>query len=137
MNISGVVLGSAPSTFNPAAVAITGGTISGVSVVASSLSLNSSGINTQTGTTYTLVAGDNGKIVTLNNAAAITLTVPASLAVGFSCMLIQLGAGQVTVAASGTTLNSNGALVRLNGQFAVGTLVSYTTDVFSLSGNLA
>ena len=32
--------------------------------------------STQTGTTYTLVAADVGEYVTLNNAAAITLTVP-------------------------------------------------------------
>ena len=32
--------------------------------------------NAQTGTTYTLVAGDLNKLVTLSNASAITLTVP-------------------------------------------------------------
>ena len=32
--------------------------------------------NAQTGTTYTLVAGDSGKLVTTSNAAAITVTVP-------------------------------------------------------------
>jgi hypothetical protein len=34
--------------------------------------------NAQTGTTYTLVAGDCGLVVTLTNAAAIALTVPAA-----------------------------------------------------------
>jgi hypothetical protein len=33
-------------------------------------------VNAQTGTTYTLQASDNGKVVTFDNAAAITLTVP-------------------------------------------------------------
>lgn len=34
-------------------------------------------INNQTGTTYTPVASDVGKLVTLTNAAAITVTLPA------------------------------------------------------------
>ena len=36
-------------------------------------------INAQTGTTYTLVAGDLNDLVTLSNAGAITLTVPPSV----------------------------------------------------------
>jgi len=64
-------------------------------------------LNTQTGTTYTLQASDLGKVVELNNASAITVTVPNSLPAGFNCLLSQLGAGQVTVAAgSGATLNA-------------------------------
>ena len=34
--------------------------------------------NQQTGTTYTLVVGDAGKLVTTSNAGAITVTVPPS-----------------------------------------------------------
>ena len=36
-------------------------------------------VNAQTGTTYTLVADDNGKLVTLSNAAAIAVTIPSPL----------------------------------------------------------
>ena len=36
------------------------------------------GFNAQTGTTYTLVVGDVNKLVTANNASAITITVPIS-----------------------------------------------------------
>lgn len=68
-------------------------------------------LNSQTGTTYTLDASDNGKVVELNNAAAITVTVPNSLAVGFNCILSQTGAGLVTVVAgSGATVNAFGGL---------------------------
>jgi hypothetical protein len=35
--------------------------------------------NAQTGTTYTLVAADSGKLVTTSNASAITVTVPPSI----------------------------------------------------------
>ena len=64
-------------------------------------------LNTQTGTSYTLQASDSGKVVELNNASAITVTVPNSLPAGFNCILAQIGAGQVTVqAGSGATLNA-------------------------------
>lgn len=94
-------------------------------------------VNPQTGTTYTLVAGDNGVVVTLSNASAITVTVPSGLGANFACELIQIGAGQVTVAASGVTLNSYGGLVKLIGQHAAATLVAYVSNVFNLSGNLS
>jgi hypothetical protein len=101
------------------------------------VSVGSGAINAQTGTSYTLLAADNGKIITLSNASAITLTVPASLGAGFSCMLIQLGAGTVTVTPSSTTVNSAGGLLDLNGQHAAASLVAYAANVFNLAGNLA
>lgn len=79
-----------------------------------------SSLNAQTGTTYTLLPSDNGKVITLNNAAAISLTVPTGLPIGFSCRIIQLGAGLVTVSASGTTVNSFGGTLALGGQYAAG-----------------
>lgn len=93
-------------------------------------------VNAQTGTTYTLVAGDSGKVITLSNAAAITLTVPSGLGANFSCEVIQIGAGQVTVVASGVTLNSYGGAVAFAGQHAAVTMVAYVANVFNLSGNL-
>lgn len=76
-------------------------------------------INLQTGTTYTLSSTDLGKIVELNNASAITLTVPNSLLVGFNCIVRQVGAGQVTVvAASGGTQRNRQAQTKLAGQWA-------------------
>jgi len=80
-------------------------------------------INTQTGTTYTLLSSDNGKIVTLNNASAITLTVGSTLPAGFNCLIIQKGAGQVTVAAGGTgNVRNFDTHTKLAGQYAIGTL---------------
>ena len=40
-------------------------------------------INEQTGTAYTLVGGDAGKLIKMTNAAANTLTVPPSSSVNF------------------------------------------------------
>jgi len=94
-------------------------------------------VNAQTGTTYTLVAADNGKTVTLSNASAITLTVPSGLGIGFNCLLVQIGAGQVTVSAgAGATVNSRGSMTKLNGQYAAGSLVAYAANTFVLAGDL-
>lgn len=74
--------------------------------------------NEQTGTTYTLQASDAGKVVELTNASAITLTAPNSLPEGFSCTLIQGGAGQVTIsAASGATLRNRQSHAKIAGQW--------------------
>jgi hypothetical protein len=95
----------------------------------------SAAVNAQTGTTYTLVAGDNGKIITLNNASAITLTVPSTLPTGFNCTIIQLGAGQVTVTASGVTIQNRQSHTKLAGQYAMATLVEYSANVLAFQGD--
>ena len=94
-------------------------------------------INAQTGTLYTLQASDNGNIVTMNNAGAITLNVPSGLTVGFSCLIIQLGAGQVTVNPTGTTVVQRQSWHKTAGQYAVASVLAYATNVYALSGDLA
>ncbi len=97
-------------------------------------------LNAQTGTTYTLVLTDNGRLVTLSNAAAITLTVPLNSSVAFATGAViniqQIGAGQVTVAgASGVTLNGTGTALRA--QWSAASLVKTATDTWTLIGDLA
>ena len=99
--------------------------------------ITANAINAQTGTTYTFLATDNGKIVTFNNGSAVTVTIPTGLPTGFNCTAIQLGAGQVGfTAASGLTMNSYGNQYRLIGQHASASIIEYTTDTVNLSGNL-
>lgn len=81
-------------------------------------------INIQTGTTYETVASDDGKIITLNNGSAITLTVHSTAPAEFHCLIVQKGAGQVTVAAGGTgNVRNYGSHTKLAGQYATGTIV--------------
>lgn len=88
-------------------------------------------------TAITLADTENNKIVRCTAATAVTVTVPSTLAAGFSCMVIQAGAGQVTfTAGSGTTLNSFGALVRTAGQHAPASLIRVGSGIYNLSGNL-
>jgi hypothetical protein len=109
--------------------------------VIGSAEYDSLSLNAQTGTTYTLVLADAHKVLTLNNASPITLTVPPESSVAFEIgdqvNLLQLGAGQVTVAAgSGVTLRSEGSKLKLTGQYALATLVKIATDEWVLVGNL-
>lgn len=98
-------------------------------------------LNAQTGTTYTLVLTDAHKLVTLSNASAITCTVPPNSSVAFETgdqvNLLQLGAGQVTIAAgSGVTIRSEGSKLKLKGQYAMATLVKIGSDEWVAVGNL-
>ncbi len=56
---------------------------------------------------YTLQATDNGTVIYMNKATAVTVTLPNALPAGFNCVVVQEGAGQVTfAAASGATKQS-------------------------------
>ena len=99
-------------------------------------------INAQTGTTYTTVLSDDGKLITCSNAASISVTIApnSSVAYGIGTQLnfAQLGAGQVTlVAGAGVTLNSEGSKLKLKGQYAVGTCVKTDTNTWFVVGNLS
>ena len=94
-------------------------------------------INDQTGTAYTLLAGDNGKVVVLNNGSAVTVTVPSGLGAGFNCSFVQKGAGQVSFSASGTTINNRQSHTKINAQYGVASIVAYADNVFVLAGDTA
>ena len=97
-------------------------------------------LNAQTGTTYTLQLTDLAKFVTLDNAGAITLTVPLASSVNFATGdridLLQKGAGQVTVAgAVGVTVNSTPGL-KLRARWSSATLIKLDTNTWVLIGDL-
>lgn len=78
-------------------------------------------VRAETGTTYTLVAGDAGRHITFTNASAITVTVPNTLAAGFQCSWEQGGAGQITFS-GGATINNRQSHTKSSGQHAIGML---------------
>jgi hypothetical protein len=99
-------------------------------------------LNAQTGTTYTAVLADDGKLVTCDNAAAIALTIPpnstAAFGIGTQINIMQLGAGQVTITAgAGVTLRSAGSKLKTNAQYAVATCCKIATDTWVVVGNLS
>lgn len=102
-------------------------------------------LNAQTGTTYTLVLTDNGRLVTLNNAAAITVTVPLNSSVAYATGAIinvqQIGAGQVTIqGASGVTITSTGATATApvtRAQYSAASIIKTGTDSWTVIGDIA
>ena len=98
-------------------------------------------INAQTGTTYTTVLTDDGKLITCSNASAIALTIPPNSSVaygiGTQINIAQLGAGTVTITAgAGVTLNSAGSKLKTDAQYAVATCVKTDTNTWFVVGNL-
>lgn len=101
--------------------------------------------NEQTGTSYTLTEADNGKVVRITNAAAITLTAPEEatedLSDGFRCFIVQGGAGQITVAKEGTdTIESQGGNLKIAAQHASACIIKRSggePSAWYLTGDLA
>ena len=99
-------------------------------------------INAQTGTTYTFVIGDAGKLVTSSNGSAQTITVPpnssVAFAVGTQIIVQNIGSANATLAeGSGVTIQSKDSNKEIDGQYAAATLIKTATDTWSLIGALA
>ena len=111
-------------------------------VAAAGAVMQAQAVNAQIGTTYQLVAGDAGRLVTLSNGSAIEVTVPqdsaATIAVGTYVDLYQLGSGQVTVVAgTGATLRVSGLTAKARAQYARLGVQKVSANTWSLFGDLA
>ena len=98
-------------------------------------------LNAQTGTTYTPVVGDENLMVTLSNAAAITVTLPqnstAAFPIGAEVDFLWLGVGQPTFAAgSGATANGTPGL-KLRAQYSAATAKKISTNGWVIIGDLS
>jgi hypothetical protein len=99
-------------------------------------------INAQTGTTYTLVAGDLNDLVTLSNTGGITLTVPPSVFSANDIINIaQINTGQVTFAqGAGVTINSTGATAtapKLRARWSTASVICTASNTFLVVGDIA
>ncbi len=79
---------------------------------------------------FTLGATDNNKVFLITSASNITVTVPNTLPVGFSCQFIQGGVGTITLAGSSVTLNSSNGLTTRATNSVVGIIMNTTTTGF-------
>ena len=99
------------------------------------------GVNAQTGTSYTLTLADGGSLVTMSNAAANTLAIPASgdvsFPVGTIISVVQLGAGVTTIEAdTGVTLNGiSGGSGGIGSRYQAAALLKIATDTWLASGD--
>ena len=133
-------LTSGTNTFPSSLATLTGTqTLTNKTLTAPKVNLD---FNAQTGTTYTLVAADSGKLVTASNAAAVTITVPPSVfSAGEQINVQSIGAGLTTFAAGvGVTITSTGATSaapNLRAQFSAATVVCTAANTFTVIGDIS
>lgn len=124
---------------------VTTGTDSGLTGGATSGTVNLKlklEFDAETGTTYTLVAGNLNQLVTLNNASSITLTVPPSVFnAGDVINIAQIGAGQVTLSqGAGVTINSTGATAtapKLRARYSAASIICTASNTFLVVGDIS
>lgn len=79
------------------------------------------------GTTHTLLEVNSGKVHRFTSESAVTVTVDSALTVGWHCVLVQEGAGLVSLDPQSTdTLNGATANVAMAGQYKSGYLYQHT-----------
>lgn len=99
-------------------------------------------LNAQTGTTYTLLAADSGKLVTSSNASPVVITIPPSVfAVGEQINVQSIGAGLTSfVAGVGVTVTSTGAISAapvLRARYSAATVICTASNTFTVIGDIS
>jgi hypothetical protein len=112
----------------------TTGTLTGGSSSTSSISGFGANINSQSGTTYTISATDNGKVIQSTGASAMTITIPTGLPTGFNCTVVQMGAGQITF--SGTYVNRTG-FTKTASQYSVVSIIHFGSNSILVTGEMS
>lgn len=96
--------------------------------------------NTQTDS-YTLVLGDDGKLIIMNKGTANDLTIPLNATVAFptgtQIAVQQLGAGQTTIVATGGVTTQAQPGLKISAQYGVATLIKVATDTWIVCGALS
>lgn len=94
---------------------------------------------------YTLALTDSAKIIRVNSASNITVTIPPTgtgggevdFPIGTQIGIIRQGTGTVTIAAgSGVTIRSVDSKTKIKGQYSSAALLQITTSEWILVGSL-
>jgi hypothetical protein len=101
------------------------------------VSVNNSTLNTQAGTAYTLTQADAGKLVVFTSASATVLTIGTTILPGQRVDILRDGAGNVTWAAGGGTVQAVGGATSLSGQYAAATILCTATNTYRVVGRIA
>jgi len=125
---------------------LTSPTINGATIATSTLTspIINLGITTDTSTAYTTVLSDNGKLITLSNASAITATIPPNSSVaypvGAQLNFVQYGVGQVTVTqGAGVTIVSTGntaSAPKTRTQYSSATAIQVSANNWLVAGDI-
>lgn len=101
-----------------------------------SVSLNLT-LNAKTGS-YTLLASDVNKLVTVNSSTSATITIPNGVfSTGEQVNVASLGTGTVTIDSDGTTVLRATPGTILRAQYSSATIICIATNTFLIVGDLA
>ena len=117
---------------------ITAGNTRTVTVADGDFTAGGTVFNAQTGTTYTVLASDRAKFVTLSNASAVAVTLPQATTAGFTSGFFfyvkNIGAGTVTITPTTSTIATGTALVLRTNERAI--IMSNNTNYDALHTGL-
>jgi hypothetical protein len=123
---------------------VTGGGSSGdVTIGLDLTAANTLTLNTQTGTTYTLVLADAAnKLVTSSNASAVVITIPPSVfSTGQQINVQSIGVGLTSfLAGAGVTITSTGASAAapiLRARYSAATVICNGANSFTVIGDIS
>ena len=90
---------------------------------------------------YTLVLADDARIINMDSAGALTLTVPTNATVAFpvgtQILVRQVGAGRITISpANGVTLSTALGENKTRAQASVAGLIKLASDTWAVFGDL-
>ena len=95
-------------------------------------------IKTVSTTAYSVVADDVGKVLNFTASTPVSVNVPSGLGAGFFAMLVQSGAGAITVSgASGVSVLAQDGALTSPGQYGVLSLLSVAANSFRVFGGAA
>lgn len=114
-------------------------TVAGTPITATGTIRVSRPVNAQTGTTYTYLTGDRGKLVTHSNAAAIAGTLPqatGTFPAGWAMIVKNKGAGTLTITPTTSTIDGAATLALTTGQWAeiVSDGTNYQATIYAPAG---
>ena len=92
-------------------------------------------------TNFSLALTDTGKLLRVNSASAVAVTVPvnasAAFTTGTTVLLYRAGSGAVTISgAAGVTIRSLNSASAISGQYGQASLIKRGTDEWLVAGNI-
>lgn len=85
---------------------------------------------------FTLGATDNNKVFLISSASGVTVTVPTTLPVGFTCQIIQGSTGAITLSGSSVNLYSSNGLTTRATNSVIGLIMNTTTTGFVMGDSI-
>ena len=114
---------------------LAGGVTSGTADLSLSLQLNAQV------DTYTLVAADRNKLVTMSKGTAVTITIPTGVfAAGEQINVQSIGVGLTTISGGAVTITSTGASAIapiLRARYSAATIICTAAGVFTVIGDIS